>query len=165
MKIKRFKTSLYVVFALILIFFIISFALWAFSFPGIRKTFIFYSNSASIEYIESRYIKKNRQKPLINCYIEELLLGPLNELSAPLFPRGTKLDSCFLRDSVLYVELSEELLNALPASSYDYEKSFALFKKNIFRSFSNVKSIKIYINGSEGLLESFQHTENIGKKS
>ena len=149
MKIKRFKTSLYVVFALILIFFIISFAVWAFSFPGIRKTFIFYSNSGSIEYIESRYIKKNRQKPLINCYIEELLLGPLNELSAPLFPRGTKLDSCFLRDSVLYVELSEELLNALPAS----------------RSFPNVKSIKIYINGSEGLLESFQHTENIGKKS
>ena len=140
MKIKRFKTSLYVVFSLILIFFIISFALWAFSFPGIRKTFIFYSNSGSIEYIESRYIKKNRQKPLINCYIEELLLGPLNELS-------------------------EELLNALPASSYDYEKSFVLFKKNILRSFSNVKSIKIYINGSEGLLESFQHTENIGKKS
>ena len=130
-----------------------------------NRTFIFYSNSGSIEYIESRYIKKNRQKPLINCYIEELLLGPLNELSAPLFPRGTKLDSCFLRDSVLYVELSEELLNALPASSYDYEKSFVLFKKNILRSFSNVKSIKIYINGSEGLLESFQHTENIGKKS
>ena len=155
MKIKRFKTSIYVIFSLILIFFIIAFALWAFSFPGIRKTFIFNSNSGSTEYIESRYIKKDSQKPLINCYIEELLLGPLNELSAPLFPRGTKLDSCFLRDSVLYVELSQEILNSNPNSSYNYEKSLSLFKKNIFRSFPNVREIKIYINGSEGVLESF----------
>ena len=57
-----------------------------------------------------------------------------------------------------------------PFNYFESLKNFSqdkwLFGNNKFKlGFSNVKSIKIYINGSEGLLESFQHTENIGKKS
>ena len=41
-------------------------------------------------------------------YVDELLLGPIQDQGSPIFVRGTKVNSCFERDGILYVDLSKD---------------------------------------------------------
>lgn len=156
MKLRKFSKSTYIIFFAIITVFILSFIIFLSDFSGTRKTFIFSSISSEEEFVESRYLTGYKKENLINAYIEELLLGPINELSKPLFPKGTRLDSCFLRNSVLYVELSSDILN-YSNFSVDYKKSFQLLEKNIKNNFYSVKSCEFYINGSEGSFKIFEN--------
>lgn len=149
-KLKSIKISTILIFSLIILFAGVSLVLWFSKFPGVRKTFAFPAITGNETYIESRYLPTDPQQGLLKYYVEELVLGPLNELSQPIFTRGTKLVSCFERDSVLYVELSDDLLH-VDSGSYDFEKSFSIFRTNIKRNFSDIKSVEIYVDGMEGL--------------
>jgi hypothetical protein len=82
----------------------------------------------------------------VELYISELLLGPIGERYKLVYPRGTKLNTCFVQDKVLYVDLSAEALftNEKVSTSRDGAE---IFKKNIFRNFRNIDTINIYIDG------------------
>ncbi|MBQ9630866.1 MAG: GerMN domain-containing protein [Treponema sp.] len=140
------KKSILAVGILISLAFIISLVTWLIFFPGVRHTFMFQSFDDDSLRMEVRYLPRNPVQGRLSLFVDELLLGPETERFRPLFTRGTRAESCFLRDGTLYVTLSTDLLTegngALPL-----KKGFSLFKKNILHNFRNIKQIDIFVDG------------------
>ena len=67
--------------------------------------------------MEARYLPKHPVQGDVNCYVDELLLGPLTAEYRPLFTRGTRAQSCFVRDGILYVDLSDALISESDGAS------------------------------------------------
>ena len=111
-----------------------------------RRTFIFPSAENGKYIIEYRNLTEKPHQGDINLYIEEILLGSTVERTKLLFTPGTKLLSCFERDHVLYVNLSQDLLQ-MGDGVIEIREGTELLKKNIMRNFSRVDSIEIYIEG------------------
>ena len=82
----------------------------------------------------------------INLFIDELLLGSGVERTKLLFTPGTKVESCFLRKDILYLNLSDDLMQ-MGDGVLNIEDGVELLKKNIKSNFSKVKTIQIFVNG------------------
>ena len=54
---------------------------------------------------------------------------------------------CAKKDDTLYVNLSKEMLQA-NAFNADFKAQTELSKKNILMNFSNIKNVKIFIEGT-----------------
>lgn len=113
---------------------------------GKRRIFVFPSVDEGDYVVEARYMKKNPTKDDVSYYIAELLLGPDSERTKSLFTSGTRVLSCFEKDGILYVNLSEDLLN-LGDNVVPFDEGFELLVKNIKQNFSKIKSVEIYVNG------------------
>ena len=77
-------------------------------------------------------------------FIDELLLCSTVERTKMIFSSGTKVVSCFQRGTVLYLDLSEDLL-VIDDSSYPIEKGIELLNLNIKRNFSDIETIELFI--------------------
>ena len=97
-------------------------------------------------FIEVRFAPVNPVQGNIAYYVDELLLGPIQDQGSPIFVRGTKVNSCFERDGILYVDLSKDLLAADPVNT-DFNKKFELFKKNIKHNFRYIKEVVLFVDG------------------
>lgn len=161
--------SFIAVFALSLSF-IVSFVLWRGGSTGVRRVFIFErylpqegaineaeegmtsgarpkSKERPLS-MEARYIAKNSTQGAIKAYVDDLLLGPVTHGSCPLFAAGTRANSCFVRNGVLYVNLNDALLNVNSLSS-DIRTAIMLLKKNVMRNFFDIKDVLVFVNGEE----------------
>lgn len=116
---------------------------------GSRRIFLFEQQNKENLTAEIRYLKKTAAKDDIKNYVDELLLGPITPQCRPLFPYGTHVKSLFLRDGVLYVNLSEEAIQLKEGKASEPLVATEIFKKNIFTNFRNVDIIKLYIVGNE----------------
>lgn len=117
-----------------------------------RFVFLFESLDDAYEHLEVRYLNTVPGEEEIVCYVKELVLGPATNRYRPLFSKGTTVESCFMRDGVLYVDLSSDAL--LPAGiSSETEKACSLLKKNIRTNFKKVQDIKVFISGIEAYTE------------
>ncbi len=94
--------------------------------------------------VERRNLSKDSVQGEINYFIDELLLGSGVERTKLIFSLGTKVNSCFLRDDILYLDISEDLLN-IDESSYPIENGINLLKENIFKNFSNINKVELFI--------------------
>lgn len=99
-------------------------------------------------HVETRYVNRIPEEDEIKCFLKELLLGPMANRYRPLFAKGTTLESCFIRDGVLFIDLSENAL-LKSGSSSETERACELLKENIMKNFSTVTDIKIFISGTE----------------
>ena len=81
-----------------------------------------------------------------DLYIDEILLGSTVERTKMLFTPGTRLLSCFERNHVLYVNLSQDLLQ-MGDGVIEIREGTELLKKNIMKNFSEIDSVEIYIEG------------------
>ena len=88
----------------------------------------------------------NKAVTAIQNYIDELLLGPVSEHCTPVFEKGTKVLSCFKKDNVLYINLSDDVLKA-DSQTTDFRKQIDLFEKNVFRNFGSINKIELFIDG------------------
>lgn len=147
-KILHLRIYSYILLSSIVVAAAVSFLLWAVHFPGVRRTFVYESASNGNYFIESRYLVRNPEQGAIRNYVDELLLGPISEHCRPVFMPGTRAVSCFRRNSVLYVELSSDLLYD-DAENTDFARKIALFKKNIMRNFPGIRTIELFIDGQE----------------
>ena len=111
-----------------------------------RRTFIFPSADNGKYIIEHRNLTEKPHQGDINLYIDELLLGSTVERTKLLFTPGTKVLSCFERDHVLYVNLSQDLLQ-MGDGVIEIREGIELLKKNIMRNFSGIDSIEVFIEG------------------
>ena len=111
---------------------------------GFLVLYIHYSSKSQKEI---RYLTKNPVQGKLEYYVDELILGPTFYRGRPLFTVGTKLDSCFVQDSVLYVGLSEDAV-LQDGDSLELMQAVALFKKNIKKNFSRIKKIELFIDGN-----------------
>lgn len=117
-----------------------------------RFVFLFESLDDSELHIETRYVNTVPDESDVNCFINELLLGPMTNRYRPLFAKGTLLQSCFVRDGVLYVDLTDEAL-LKSGSSSETERACALLKENVQRNFRQISDIKVFISGIEAYKE------------
>lgn len=111
-----------------------------------RRTFIFPSVENGKYIIEYRNLTEKPHQGEVNLFIEEILLGSTVERTKLLFSPGTRLLSCFERNHVLYVNLSQDLLE-MGDSVIDIREGVELLKKNITKNFSKIDDIEIYIEG------------------
>jgi len=75
------------------------------------------------------------------------LLGPLTAEYRPLFTRGTRAQSCFVRGGVLYVDLSDALISEADGAS-EIRQGMELFRKNILYNFKNINTIEVFVAGN-----------------
>lgn len=145
-KFTRVNTGTKVVFFSLVIIFFVSLTLFFLQGYGHRKVFLFESLDEEGLFAENRYYPRNKYIDDVELYVSELLLGPIGERYKLLFPRGTKVKTCFVQNKVLYVDLSTEALFPNERVSTNREGA-EIFKKNIFRNFRNIDIINIYIDG------------------
>lgn len=131
---------------IIILSFLISLVVYTFSYRGNLRKFIFPSIDEGEYIIEKRYLKKSSVDDSITVFVKELLLGPESERTKYLFSKNTRLLSCFEKDGVLYVNLSEDMLD-LGGNVISFEESVKLVTKNIKQNFGGIKSVEIYVDG------------------
>lgn len=141
-KIRKITISIFI----ILFVFILSLVLFFIKSKGIQRTFIFPSIETGKLVVEKRNLPKNPVQGDINLFIDELLLGSGVERTKLLFTLGTKVESCFLRGDILYLNLSDDLIQ-MGNEVLDIQDGVLLLKKNIEKNFPKVKTIQIFIDG------------------
>ena len=139
------KTTAFI--AIVSASFVLSLVLWMMSCPGIRYVFMFQSAATGKICMESRYLPRRPVQGKVNCYVDELLLGPLTAEYRPLFTRGTRAQSCFVRGGVLYVDLSDALVSQADGAS-EIQQGMELFRKNILYNFKNIHTIEVFVAGN-----------------
>ena len=102
---------------------------------------------------------ENSQKDEITFYIDELLLGSSLERTKMIFSQGTTTRSCFLRDGILYLDLSAELLKS-SSNTILISEAFELLEKNIKVNFNSVKELEIFVDGKYAL-ENFKKNKSL----
>lgn len=130
------------------LFFALIFSLIMFFLKGYsqRSVFLFENLDKEGLFAENRYYPRNKFVDRVELYVSELLLGPIGERYKHIFAPGTKLKTCFVRDGILYIDLSSEAL--FPDNKVSVLREGAeIFKKNIFRNFRKIDKINIYIEG------------------
>ncbi len=132
----------------IILFLALTFSLVIFFLNGYsqRRVFLFENLDKEGLFAENRYFPKNKYLDEVELYVSELLLGPISERYKSVFAPGTKLKSCFVRDNVLYVDLTSQALFPDKKVS-NLRDGTEIFEKNIFRNFSDIDKINIYIEG------------------
>lgn len=145
-KLKSVNLATKVLFFGLLLIFIFSLLMFFLQGYAQRRVFLFESLDKPGLFAENRYYPRNKYIDNVELYVSELLLGPIGERYKLVFPRGTKLNTCFVQDKVLFVDLSAEALfpNERVSSS---REGAEIFKKNVFRNFRNIDTINIYIEG------------------
>ncbi len=129
---------------MLLIIFCISLCFWFYSDPGRKYTFYFQSVDTGSLCVEHRMLQRGEGQDEVAMYVDELLLGPVTERFRPLFSVGTRRTFCFVRNHVLYINLTADALDKTGNAS-EILVGTELFKENILKTFSNINSIEMYI--------------------
>lgn len=138
----KLKKSVIFVISLIFLAFVSTLVFALMANNGKRYTFVFPSADSNTCIIENRYLVETDN--IVNRYVDELLLGAITERTKLIFPKGTKVISCFQRGDTLYLNLSKEFL-AADSSSYPLKNGAELLEKNITTNFASIKKVEIYV--------------------
>ena len=154
------KTTAFI--AIVSASFVLSLVLWMKGYLGVRYVFMFQSAATGKICMEARYLPRRPVQGKVNCYVDELLLGPLTAEYRPLFTRGTRAQSCFVRDGILYVDLSDALISESDGAS-EIGQGMELFRKNILYNFKNINTIEVFVAGNHAYEKNA--VEDLGKEN
>lgn len=111
---------------------------------GKRRIFIFPSVDDGTYIVETRYLSENPLKSDVSYYVDEILLGSGTERTKLLFTAGTENLSCFERSGILYLNLSDVLID-MGQNVMKIEEGIDLLSENIFRNFKEINEIDIFV--------------------
>ncbi|MDR2900882.1 MAG: GerMN domain-containing protein [Treponema sp.] len=115
-----------------------------------RHTLVFYSEKDGTPTIEDRMIPTAQTKEeSLTRYVDEVLLGPVNLDTAPLFSEGTSLESLFYRDGDVYINLSESAVLAPPNGIQDVKKNLLTLVLGLKRNYAYINKVILFIDGNE----------------
>ena len=143
---KKKNLAVYIISLLTAGLFVFSFFCYLISRDTCRRTFIFPSADDGKYIIEYRNLSEKPHQGDINLYVDEILLGSTVERTRMLFSPGTRVLSCFERNHVLYLNLSQDLLQ-MGEGVIEIREGTELLKKNIMKNFSEIDSVEIFIEG------------------
>lgn len=143
---KNKSLPIFIISLAIIAVFVLSFFWYTVAKDYHRRTFIFPSAENGKYIIEYRNLTKKPHQGEIQLYIDEILLGSTVERTKRLFAPGTKVLSCFERNHVLYLNLSQDILQ-MGDGVIEIREGTELLKKNIMKNFSEIDSVEIYIEG------------------
>ncbi len=110
---------------------------------------MFFKNSITKEIeTEIRFVPKQLNKPKEVLFFEELMLGAVNHEHYLFLNPEEKLNSCFVKDTVLYIDFPESFLQSVKDDFNSDDISF-LLEKNIFTNCLNINSVFISVNGTK----------------
>ncbi|MBQ9237980.1 MAG: GerMN domain-containing protein [Treponema sp.] len=130
----------------------VSLVAWSTQFPGKRYVFLFPSLDTGTLIAESRFLPAAPVQGQEALFVDELLLGPMTERCQPLFSPGTHRITAFERAGVLYVDISAEAL-AERSGVMSVSEGASLFSRNILNNFSGIKSVVLFIDGTEAFAD------------
>ncbi len=108
---------------------------------------LFFKNSITKEIeTEIRYIPEQNIKDIDVAFCEELILGPVNHQNYEFLQRGGKVNACFVKNGVLYMDLPETFLKVINEDFTNDEIAY-LLEKNIFTNCKHINSAFISVNG------------------
>ena len=145
-KAKNTKLGTVILLFLLIITFAISLICFFSNGYSYRKTFLFEGLDKDCLFAENRFFPSVKNVDKVELYVSELVLGPVGNRYKNLFEPGTKVNSCFVKNHVLYVDLSSQALFASKNTS-ELSKAVPLFRKNIKKNFSSIKDVKLFIDG------------------
>ena len=147
-KLSKNSKKLIILASILLLIFITSLIFYFVAIKSKRMVFIFQSLDDNKTHFEIRYLPKVAKEQRVKQYIDDLLLGPINDRYRPLFAIGTKINSCFIRDKILYIDLSGEAVLQNGISS-DTKTAVELLKLNITKNFSGIDDVILFMMGQE----------------
>jgi hypothetical protein len=123
----------------------------------VRRTFVFYSiDDIKTPAAEDRMLARaGSPEDDIARYVEEALLGPVSLNSAPLFSKGTRLESLLYRDRVVYADLTEPAAWPSGEGADVFTGVYTLYG-GIRRNFSYVKDVRLFIGGHQAYSGKFR---------
>ena len=160
--IKLLKSDKKLLCAVILGFiFIFSFICFLAGFKVRRYYFTFEEAGSARKIVEVRKIPSEKYRTKLECYVEELILGPSVQRAVPVFPVGTKVLFCHENNRIVYINISEEAVTGLTAVDVEkedeYKKKYGKtvlqvryeqLRENIKKNFSDVKEVNLFIDGN-----------------
>lgn len=146
---KEIKIALFA----IAVVFTFSLAVWLISKPGKKYNFRFESVDTGKISVENRYLPRKSYPDNVLQYVDEMVLGPETERFKLLFSPGTYIISSFVRDNVLYVNLSSDVLDRTGSCS-EIKTGIELFKTNVLNNFSKINTVEMYIDNKSIYVQS-----------
>ncbi|MCM1320512.1 MAG: GerMN domain-containing protein [Bacteroides sp.] len=113
---------------------------------GTRRIFLFENFDKAGLFIENRFVPAAAGTHPAVPFLRELVLGPVGDRFVRLFPRGTTINTCFVRGQDLYIDLSKDALSSDPRASASRD-ACEILKKNVFKNFRGITAVHIYIDG------------------
>jgi hypothetical protein len=143
---KNIQKKQIVILSVVCAVFLVSSVLYLAQRHGSRRIFFFPASDGRV-YTEIRFLARKQGDEAVRQYAAELLLGSVNAHFKSLFSPGTTVLSCFVRDKVLYFDISETAL--FPSeSACAIRDGVALFERNISRNFGAINAVELYIDGT-----------------
>jgi hypothetical protein len=123
----------------------------------VRRTFVFYSiDNIKTPVVEDRMLARaGSREDDVARYVEEALLGPVSLDSAPIFPKGTRLESLLYRDGVVYADLAKLAIIPSPGGVDVFTGVYTLYG-GIRRNFPYVEDVRLFIDGREAYSVKFR---------
>lgn len=129
---------------------------------GVRHVFFFPAQTVAVENAapgksggfsklvpEIRYVAcPDDDSGRLSVYVEELLLGPSEPVSVPLFQSDCALGESFVRGNEAFINISPVSPPDTLASPF-FARQCDLFKKNVCINFKNIDTIHLYFDGIE----------------
>ena len=147
-KMSKNSKKLIILASILFLIFLTSLIFYLVELKSNRMIFIFQSLDDDKTHFEIRYLPQVEKEQRIKQYIDDLLLGPITDRYRPLFADGTKINSCYVRDKILYIDLSEEAVLKKGISS-DTKTAVELLKLNITKNFNGINDVILFMMGQE----------------
>ena len=146
---KRLKNIALVSGSLLLLIFIITLVSFSInSTHKVKKIFFFPSDITSKLEGEPRYItNRGTKEQKIEFFVKELLLGPIGLEFSPLIPKETILKTIILREKVLYLDFSSQIVFSETDLSLTLEEILEGIEKNIYFNYPWIIDIVITVKG------------------
>ena len=113
---------------------------------GKKYVFIFPCVDEGKYVLETRYLKENPNKEQVAYFADELVLGSGLERTKYLFTPGTKINSCYERNKIVYIDLSSDIIymghNVIPIRD-----GIDLLKENIKKNFGHIEDVQVFVDG------------------
>ena len=113
---------------------------------GKKFVFTFPSVDEGKYVLETRYLKENPNKSLLAFFADELVLGSGLERTKYLFTPGTRVNYCFERNKIVYIDLSADLIN-MGHNVISIRDGIELLKENIKKNFPNIEEVQVFVDG------------------
>ncbi len=126
----------------------ISLGLYLFKENRVRRVLFFPEQGTKRLVGEIRYLPEmDNLEDNINLLVEEIILGPSRENHEILVPKEVSVESLILRDSVLYLDFSEEIVLKEMDLKLGFEKSLMVMANTVMFNFPLVEKVFVFING------------------
>lgn len=126
----------------------VSLALYKSDYRGERRVFYFESLDEAGLFTEVRYLMPYSPgqggSDDVCQFVSEAVLGPATSRFRNIFSPGTRLDDCFVRDGVLYLNFSAEALAPSDGVS-SIRSGTEIMERSVLRNFPAIEEVLIFI--------------------